>query len=376
MQIKKTPLDNSNSNNPWLITTNRNELIEKDGIPLSAEYIWSLQGNDRNDLVKWVFNYYQNKELPIERINENDLISSYQNLIKKDASEVFENGFIKNSNTILLNEIRSVFNEEFYSSKREKAKSINEAFKNPEYFIQVLQNRMGYVSSKEDGTDRPMVFGITDKMIIQGIKSSGKGSIISQFKPLVAKYIYENYCPKNGKVFDYSCGWGARMLASNSLGLEYYGIDPLTSNKCNYILNLIKGKGKIFNGCSEDENLYKEIPKVDLIFSSPPYFNMEVYSNEISQSYNKFKNYNDWLEKYWHKTVKNCKSILKEKGIFGIVMVEKYGNYNLAKDMNQIILNEGMNLIKELPMKTGSSHLTNKKLNGNQKINDVIYLFQ
>jgi hypothetical protein len=34
------------------------------------------------------------------------------------------------------------------------------------------------------------------------------------FSPMRAKIIYEHYCPKNGVIYDYSAGYGGRMLGA------------------------------------------------------------------------------------------------------------------------------------------------------------------
>lgn len=39
-------------------------------------------------------------------------------------------------------------------------------------------------------------------------------------------------------------------------------------------------------------------PKHDLVLTSPPYYNLEIYSREKTQSENQFKTYEEWLEKW------------------------------------------------------------------------------
>jgi len=371
------PYDATNSKNPWLITHNRNELIEKDNEKLTAEYIWNKKGKERESLVDWVFNYYRKNGFPkIEMTNE-ALFENFDKIKKVDASKIESNNEISNSSSTGINIIKHFNNELFYKAKKDYSRSVYEVFNNDELFLKVLKNRMGYKTSKEDGTERPYVFGINDKMIIQGCISSGIASTVSQFKPVVAKYIYQKYTKKNDKILDYSAGWGARLLGALSLDLEYYGIDPLTSNNLNEMLLFFKGKGKIIKGMSEEINTYEDIPKVDFIFSSPPYFNMEIYNDDDTQSYNKFKDFNDWLNNYWNKTVINCLNKLNEKKYFSLCIVEKYFKYNLKDEMLKICYNNGLKLIETLPLKTSKSHLSSKRTSKEyMKKNDVIYILQ
>jgi DNA modification methylase len=53
-------------------------------------------------------------------------------------------------------------------------------------------------------------------------------------------------------------------------------------------------------------------------FSSPPYFNLEAYSNEPTQSHVKFNEVNSWLDGYMRKTMENCFTLLKPGGHFAI----------------------------------------------------------
>lgn len=108
------------------------------------------------------------------------------------------------------------------------------------------------------------------------------------FSPLRAKAIFERFCPKNGVIYDYSCGYGGRMLGALSSKNNYYyiGTDPNTDTYLN-LLNLGKLINKttnknndftIYNSCSEDLVLEQET--IDFAFSCPPFYNLEIYSTE------------------------------------------------------------------------------------------------
>lgn len=60
-------------------------------------------------------------------------------------------------------------------------------------------------------------------------------------------------------------------------------------------------------GCSED---YKDSEdSIDLAFSSPPYFDQEIYTDEDTQAYNKGPEY--FYDVYWDTTFDNIKHMLK-----------------------------------------------------------------
>ena len=62
----------------------------------------------------------------------------------------------------------------------------------------------------------------------------------------------------------------------------------------------------------DDEFMSKHKGDVDLCFTSPPYFNKEIYSDDKEQSAIKFPNYEDWLSGFLEPTIKTYFDLLKE----------------------------------------------------------------
>lgn len=381
------PYDSSNSENePWLLNSNLDKvLIGPEGEKLTANYIWSKQGQERKDLAEWIFQYYRKNGFPKFDMTDNELKLEYAKLRNLDASSILnENGEIKNSNSTCTDVLKHFCGELFYAAKGEKnkTKSCVEVFNNDELLMAVLKNRSGWNSSKEDGRVRPYVFSMSDEMLIQGMRSSGLAYTVSTFKPVIAKFVYEKYVPKNGRVWDYSAGWGARSIAAGSLDMEYYGFDPSTYNHINQLMNFFNIKGKVFGECSENTDAYSQIGELkntfDISFSSPPYFVLENYSSKETQSDIRYSNYEEWLDKFWKKLAENnIEFILKPDGIFGVVIVEKVKKHQIGQDMISICEKLGLSFIEKIPFKTSRSHLSSKKETKSiTKTTEGIYLFK
>lgn len=348
-------LTSAEFDNPYLLNVNLDETIEIDNNKLTAEYIWSLNEQERLGLIGKIKQYY--KTFPKESLTEDYIDSQFEKLKRANPNEVLNsNGEIKNSATLCLDVTRYYNRDKFYKVRGENVMSLEEVFQ--ENLEQVLKNRMGWYTSTEDGTERPYVFNITDKMIRQGIRSSGLGFNVSQFKPLVAKYLYSKYAKE--KVLDYSAGWAARALGALSLGLEYYGIDPSTADEVNEVIRKF-GKGFCVKNGSEVEESYNNIPEVDCALSCPPYFRLEQYSEEESQSIVKYSEYTAWLEYYWKPTVQNCVRKLKKDGYFILVMIEKHKEHDILNDMKNVVLGEGLCFVEEISYQTSRNHLSGKK---------------
>jgi hypothetical protein len=83
---------------------------------------------------------------------------------------------------------------------------------------------------------------------------------------------------------------------------------------------------------------YKE--HFDVVFFSPPYYRLEVYAGQ-DQSVERYKTYEEWLEKYWHATIQLCWHVLQKGGRMCYIL-SGYGSentkeqYDLLGDMNKI----------------------------------------
>jgi hypothetical protein len=170
-----------------------------------------------------------------------------------------------------------------------------------------------------------------------------RGYIPSQFKPVVAKALYDYYEAET--TFDMSMGWGDRLcgFAASKHGKYYYGCDPNTSTFPDYSKQI-----KFYGGDTEFDihNLPAEAltsePKkeIDLCFSSPPYFSKEKYSEDKNQSYIKFPLFRDWLEQFLFKSIDYQWKHLKSGGTMIVNISDVFidGDWNVICDpMNQHI---------------------------------------
>lgn len=381
-----TPYTFENSNNPWLMDNkNDDNVIEINGNKITAMYMWSMTASEREALLQDVYNYYRQNGFPYELYNDNTLIKEFKKLIKlKSDSVITPEGYISNYGQCCLNVCRHFCADKFWKASNEKMLSIEDVFYNDELFIRVLKNRMGWNVSTEGGEIRPYMFGISDAMIRTGIRNSGNGYGVSNFRPIIAKYFYEKYGKGPGTtIYDFSGGWGARALAALSLNYNYVGVDPLTSNNINNLIqfytnyNLTTSQAICYNKCSQDNSLYDILPNVDLVFSCPPYFNLEVYSKDNRQSYNEYSNYNEWLEKYWRPTVKIGYNKLNNDGYFIYIIKDNYGKLNLKDGMDKIIIEEGFELVDTYQYKTSTNHLSGKIKSGRvSKNNEYVLVYK
>ena len=158
------------------------------------------------------------------------------------------------------------------------------------------------------------------------------GENVTNFKAQNAKAIAEHLCPVLwGNIYDYSCGYGGRLLGigSSNFKYKYIGVEPNTEtvNYLNYLNDVIDEatgvRGTIIQSVSEQY----QPDDIDLAFSSPPYFNLEKYSDEETQCMVQFKTEDEWFEGYVAPTMENIKRGLNDDGIFATNIAD-YKSYD------------------------------------------------
>ena len=149
--------------------------------------------------------------------------------------------------------------------------------------------------------------------------------ICSQFKPNVAKAMYDLFKAKN--IMDFSMGWGDRLAGFYaSMNTELYvGVDPRKENHPIYrkqadyydsLLTMFETPKKVDFYCEAAEDFYYDgyDDTFDIIFTSPPYFNIERYGNDDNQSWVRYKDIDSWNNQFLQKALDNMLPTLKSGG--------------------------------------------------------------
>lgn len=107
----------------------------------------------------------------------------------------------------------------------------------------------------------------------------------SIFDPVLCEIAYKWFCTDNGLIIDPFAGGSVRGIVASYLGYQYIGIDlrkeQIEANKVN-AEDVLKYKDifpvwHVGNSLNIDKIL-KDV-KADFIFSCPPYFDLEIYSD-------------------------------------------------------------------------------------------------
>jgi hypothetical protein len=203
---------------------------------------------------------------------------------------------------------------------------------------------------------------------------------VSNFRPTVAKYVYDNFLPPEGRTWDMSAGWGGRMLGfwCSHSGMSYIGTDPSSKTaECLEDLAMdlsVETDSELFLGETKflsmksvrvlkagSEDYVPEENSLDLCFTSTPYFDTEKYSEEPTQSYLKFPSVDLWLDGFLGRTIDNCRHGLKPDGKL-ILNIADAGGRKLTGPAVEIAGKKGFRLDRTLWLELSSISGGGRKL--------------
>lgn len=145
----------------------------------------------------------------------------------------------------------------------------------------------------------------------------------SYFPITIAYGFYKYFNAKS--VLDISSGWGDRLIAACIADIIYYGADP---NSCNtpYYEQMIeifgtKNKQQVIKSGFENLNITSIY---DLIFSSPPFFELEKYSEDKEQSHLLYNTKHSWINDFLYVCIEKAWKYLKHGGHMCLYMNDYY----------------------------------------------------
>jgi len=212
-------------------------------------------------------------------------------------------------------------------------------------------------------------YGMTDK-IINPENTSG----VSIFDPVLCELSYRWFCPPGGRILDPFAGGSVRGIVASVLGYNYFGVDlreeQIEANR-EQAIEICEDNQPTWI-CGDSKNIIDLSPgHYDLIFTCPPYADLEVYSDnpqDIStMPYPEFS-------KALGEIISRSASMLKENRFAVIVVGEvrdKNGfYYSFVPDVIQHFKDAGMEYYNEailitqigtLPIRAGNYFTTSRK---------------
>jgi len=173
-------------------------------------------------------------------------------------------------------------------------------------------------------------------------------SKVTIYRPLLTKRIVDTFNCKN--ILDVCVGWGGRMLGSVCLdNVHYTGIEPFkkTFNSLQNIKKELNLDNVILYNDTAENILPKLNKEYDLALTSPPYYNLEIYSNDKNQSHN-YGSYENWIKLFLRPVVHGVieKLIDSGKSCWSVKNFKTDSRYNLYDDIVKLHKEKGWKKIE------------------------------
>jgi len=304
----------------------------------------SFNENERILVIDILFQFYRRYGFPHSFLTDDEKVNRMSRL--KNTSVKIANNDEISINCVGLDLANSFHHQmEYAKSRSDKYFSPIEAYQDDDKFKDCIKRWLDLGKSP------------TPSGIRKILRTRNGVSCVTNFKPSVAKYLYQQYCPDNGIVLDPCAGFSGRLLGAIAAqkNIHYYGIDvePLTAEGNMKCAAFFSGKEKFrfsFSlDCAESAMLNYRNDYFDIVFTSPPYFDLETYSEYEMQSSNCYGDYDSWLKNFLYKIIDESCRILKKQGKF-IINVKNLAQYKISDDLIKYCLSRDLKLVKTYKM--------------------------
>lgn len=311
-----------------LRTANKNGLLMADA-RISNFAITKGKFNKIPVSIKDKINEIRSIGFPIVKLSEDNINSEFNNFYNVPMISINDQGdFDANYRN---NDLVIHFHPHLFSVKCGEDRSPMEAYLDDEMLSDIVSKMIDKREALDGKNLRNRICSY------HGVKRT------SVFPIRVAKTLIAKYGKKDMKFLDPCAGYSSRLVGFMGQGFsgKYIGIEPCVTtcegliNTTTYLKKFDNGNHEIqiINGCAEDVMPTLEESGFDFIFTSPPYFNIEKYSGEETQSYIRYPEYERWKNDFLFKMISEAKRLLKPKGTF-LLNVSNAREHKIIEDVD------------------------------------------
>lgn len=272
-----------------------------------------LSPEDQDNYVEKAFKYWRKRGFPFYSFTDKEIRLHFDRLCAANPERMFlPNDEIQWSNTGLA--LANCFHPQMWSVECDGYRSPMQCFMDDHALKACIRHAL---------TIWPNRYGANASNLRRILTSFRKTKGVSNFRPTAAKALIHRHSTPGGRVLDFSAGFGGRLLGYLTLDRTYVGLEPSRQQfdglerMCKTIGRLASTscEVRLHKACAEDTMPRQESHSFDLIFTSPPYFDKERYSNEATQSYIRYPDYSTWREEFLHRVIAESHRLLKREGV-------------------------------------------------------------
>ena len=162
----------------------------------------------------------------------------------------------------------------------------------------------------------------------------GKNGFTSNFDPVLAEIMYFWFCPAGGRVLDPFGGEQTKGIVAGEMGLNYSGVE-IRPEQVELNARLTEKYPNVRYFCGDSNNIGEILKgqKFDFCFTSPPYYDLECYSEEDMSA---LGTYEEFLAQY-KNIFRQCYDLLDDNSFCAV----KVGEIRDKKDGRESVLCPG-----------------------------------
>lgn len=305
----------------------------------------------RTSVLNAVFRYWRSRGFPYHQITERELDQEFSRLMAKDWRTVFDGNELRASKIGLR--LANSFQPDMWKAKVNRYRSPVEIFNDDTLLRRAIERSL---------TIWPDRFGANASCLRRMLRSYPGAASVSNYRPMIARAVITRYSTNQSRVLDFSAGYGGRLLGALAARRQYVGIEP-NHAQVRGMKRMVRAIAAarfpiphvdIIRGCAEQELPRIASRSVDLVFSSPPFFNWEHYSNSHQQSFRRYPTYETWKVHFLLPVIAQTFRVLDRDGYL-ILNVSNGNRLPSSEDVVSTARREGLNL-------TSVRHMTFPKL--------------
>jgi hypothetical protein len=282
-----------------------------------------LKGSDWQDLskrsreyvVEEAFRYWRMAGFPYYRISRLELRQDFNRVLNHDWNRVCRSGKLISSNGGLR--LANAYQPTMWRVRVSRYLSPMDIFRDDKLLKAAIRRAF---------LVWPTRYSANASSLRRMLKTFPGAASVSNYRPAVARAVISKFSRPGKKVVDFCAGYGGRLLGALAADRFYLGIEPNSSQIRGFerMQRAMRGAGfrlpttKFVHGAAEQ--CLAELPArfADLVYSSPPFFNWEKYSNGALQSFKRYPTYDQWQSRFLYPVIKNSFRILRKGGFMAI----------------------------------------------------------
>lgn len=333
-----------------------------EGVINKRNALRDLSDVDFEELLPKLSSELESHGILYENYSNEEILNDWKSLCKKSLDN---NVTYISATSVVGMKIMRKYMTHFHDVKNYKGVSIRSLWKKEHLEKALRFNRKNHSTPYASEIIRSLSF------------TNGLGKV-TMYRPLMARNVVSYFKAKS--VLDVCAGWGGRMLGTKSLGssVSYTGIEPCEktfkglTNICNH-LNLVDNVTLINKPAEIYLNELDSNIKFDIALTSPPYYNLEIYSDEETQSL-QYSDYESWINNFIKPVIENILKRVKYS-CWSVKNFKTDKKYDLLTDVIRIHEENGW-IMMDVTFTMSNSKRPGLSVNtGPKKTEEVTYVF-